>query len=113
MSGTVAYSGTVPISYYFYNDVTKNSIKTYPNPATSIIKLVVAEIRDKNSTAKNYSDYTITIANSQGATVKTINTSLPDTWEADISKFTPGVYFMTVYNNNTKTLVGNTKFVKL
>lgn len=113
ISGTVAYSGTVPISYYFYNDVTKNSIQTYPNPATSVIKLKVAEIRDKNSTAKNYSDYTVTIANSQGTAIKTVNISLPDTWEGDISKLVPGVYFINVYNNNTKTLVGNSKFVKL
>ncbi len=113
ISGTVAYSGTVPISYSVYNAITKNSIKTYPNPATSTIKLVVAEIRDKNSTAKNYSDYTVTIADSQGTTVKTVNASLPETWEGDISKFAPGVYFIKVFNNNTKTTVGNSKFVKL
>jgi hypothetical protein len=113
ISGTVAYSGTVPISYSEYTNVTKNSIKTYPNPATSVVKLLVAEIRDKNSTAKNYSDYTVTIVNGQGTTVKTINTSLPDTWEGDVSKLAPGVYFIKVYNNNTKTTVGNSKFVKL
>jgi trimeric autotransporter adhesin len=113
ISGTVAYSGTVPITYSEYTNVSKNAISTYPNPATSTIKLKVAEIRDKNSTAKNYSDYTITIANGQGTTAKTINTSLPENWEGDISKFAPGVYFIKVYNNNTKTIVGNSKFVKL
>ncbi|GAB2984937.1 hypothetical protein GCM10027049_23980 [Mucilaginibacter puniceus] len=113
ISGTIAYSGTVPISYSVYNAVTNNSIKTYPNPATSVIKLKVTERRDKNSTAKNYSDYTVTIADSRGTAIKTVNTSQPDIWESDISNFFPGVYLIKVYNNNTKTIVGNSKFVKL
>lgn len=112
-AGNIAYSGTVPIAFGVYGNVTKNSIKTYPNPATSIIKLIVAEIRDKNSKAEKYSDYTVTISNNQGTAVNTINTSQPDSWEGDVSKFAPGVYFINVYNNYTKTLVGNSKFVKL
>lgn len=113
MSGTVAYSGTVPIAFGVYGDVVKNSIKPYPNPATTGVKLIIAEIRDKNSKAEKYSDYTITISNNQGTAVSTINTSRPDSWEGDVSKLVPGVYFINVYNNYTKTLVGNSKFIKL
>jgi trimeric autotransporter adhesin len=112
-TGNIAYSGTVPIAFGVYGDVVKNSIKPYPNPATSNVKLVVAERRDKNSKAEKYSDYTITISNNQGTAVITINTSQPDSWEGDVSKLAPGVYFINVYNNYTKTLVGNSKFVKL
>ncbi len=112
-TGNIAYSGTVPIAFGVYGDVVKNSIKAYPNPATTNVKLAFAERRDKNSQAEKYSDYTITISSNQGMAVKTINTSQPDSWEGDVSKFAPGVYFINVYNNYTKTLVGNSKFVKL
>ncbi len=112
-TGNVAYSGTVPIAFGVYGDVVKNSIKPYPNPATTGVKLIVAEKRDKNSKAEKYSDYTITISNNQGTAVSTINTSQPDSWEGDVSKLAPGVYFINVYNNYTKTLIGNSKFVKL
>ena len=112
-TGNIAYSGTVPIAFGVYGDVVKNSIKPYPNPATTGVKLIVAEKRDKNNKAEKYSDYTITISNNQGSAVSTINTSQPDSWEGDVSKLSPGMYFINVYNNNTKTTVGNSKFVKL
>ncbi|RZA02825.1 MAG: T9SS type A sorting domain-containing protein [Sphingobacteriaceae bacterium] len=113
VSGTIAYSGTVPVAFGIYGDVVQNVIRAYPNPVTTAVKLLVAERRDKNSKAEKYSDYTITISNNQGIAVSSINTSQPDTWEGDVSKLAPGVYFINVYNNYTKTLVGNSKFVKL
>ena len=73
------------------------SFSERPEPKVSYIHVTNA----KNNRIDN-NDYAITGQNDRQATVT-----------LDNNKLAPGVYFIKVYNNNTKTTVGNSKFVKL
>ena len=89
----------------------KNQVHAYPNPTRSTVGLLIVDLSNKlNTTA---ADYTITIANGMGSVMKTYSTREPYIWQGDVSKFSPGTYFVQLVNNNTKTVVGNSKFVKL
>ncbi|MGZ3819914.1 MAG: T9SS type A sorting domain-containing protein, partial [Mucilaginibacter sp.] len=96
---TVAYSGKS-------NNLVKDNISVYPNPAKTSISLTI----DPKSNA--VTTYKIEIANSFGLLVKQSTTSQA-VWQSDVNDLLPGTYIVKVFNNSDHTLVGNTKLVKL
>jgi len=95
---------------YSASGANTNSVAVYPNPAISTIKLSVNEIL-KAIPDSTFPDYTIIITNSTGNVVKSVSTSQLASWQNDVSTFAPGIYFLRVVNNNTKTVIGSSKFI--
>jgi hypothetical protein len=109
LNGTISYSNVVALTYS--NSDNNNNISVYPNPATSTINLIILKNNDfKQSNTELV--YNIKIINSYGITMKTAASS-QDSWQSDISNLMPGTYFIQVINNNDKTIVGISKFIKL
>jgi hypothetical protein len=115
LNGTISYSNVVTLTYSNsdkdFEDNNDNNISVYPNPATSNINITVL----KNTYIKLNNIkliYDIKIMNSYGLIVKNA-VSLQDSWQSDVSNLLPGTYFIQVINNNDKSIVGNSKFVKL
>jgi hypothetical protein len=79
------------------NDLSKNLIEIYPNPATSILN-----INDKHGQYKNA---TVSIIDYFGQTVylKSFSTQI------DLFNYSPGIYFLNIQNNSTKKSI---KFIK-
>jgi hypothetical protein len=104
-TNNVTYSTIIPVEYSpISNNISKNVISVYPNPASGVINLIVAE----NTKA---SAYNILITNSSGIIVKQANTTLPS-WQGSVANLLPGAYIIKVINNNNSSFVGQTTFVK-
>jgi hypothetical protein len=72
--------------------------------------LSIAQVSDSNAASDIV--YSIKIVNSTGTIVKTVTTT-QQKWQADISGFTPGIYFIQVINNKNKSEIGRSSFVKM
>ena len=106
-NNTITYSSVITIQY---SDLSNNNlgsnISLYPNPAHDLINI---SLTGTNSSA---SSYAITITNSIGTVVKTA-TSSQSTWQNNVSDLLPGTYFVQIVDNNSKAIVGKSKFIKL
>jgi len=103
---------SISIDYSGAGGSNTNSINVYPNPAISTIKLAANEIM-KVIPDSTFPDYTVMITNGTGNVVRSVTTTRLSTWQNDISNLAPGMYFLRVINNNSKTVIGSGKFVKL
>lgn len=105
VNGTISYSKAVNLMYTPASDqIYVNNISVYPNPASSVINVaIVAQTNAKS--------YNISITNGIGMVVRKV-TSNQTTWQNNVSNLLPGTYFVQVVNNDTKAVVGNSKFVK-
>ncbi|MDB4903960.1 MAG: Cadherin-like beta sandwich domain protein, partial [Mucilaginibacter sp.] len=115
LNGTISYSKVVMLTHSNsdkdFGDNNDNNVSVYPNPATSIINLNISQ--NNNIKLNNINlIYDMKIMNSYGLVVKTAVFS-QSKWQNDISSLMPGTYFILITNNNDKSIVGNTKFVKL
>ncbi|RYU90744.1 T9SS type A sorting domain-containing protein [Mucilaginibacter terrigena] len=106
INGTITYSQIATLMYSnSSNNIIVSNLSIYPNPATTNVNIAILV---QNATAS----YTITITNSSGTVMKSAKTTQAN-WQANVSNFLPGSYFVQVKNNETNILVGNGKFVKL
>jgi hypothetical protein len=115
LNGTISYSNVITLTYSNsdkdFEENNDNNISVYPNPATNNINLTI--LKNNNIKLNNIkSIYDIKITNIYGSVVKNAISS-QDSWQSDISNLMPGTYFIQVINNNDKSTVGNSKFVKL
>ncbi|MGZ3834677.1 MAG: T9SS type A sorting domain-containing protein [Mucilaginibacter sp.] len=107
LNNTITYSSIITVAYSGKsNNLVKDNISVYPNPAKTSISLTI----DPKSNA--VTTYKIEIANSFGLLVKQSTTSQA-VWQSDVNDLLPGTYIVKVFNNSDHTLVGNTKLVKL
>ncbi|MFI5137039.1 MAG: LamG-like jellyroll fold domain-containing protein [Sphingobacteriales bacterium] len=128
LNGAITYSNAVTLVYGNGNSAIAGNISVYPNPASSMINLVIhqnngtsvsgqpglqaaAMTRGLNQSSTSQS-FDIKIINITGTTVMTATTSLP-TWQNNVGSLPPGTYIIRVINNRTKTEVGKNTFVKL
>jgi hypothetical protein len=105
LNNNITYSYVVSVQY---SSILSNAgnIHVYPNPAIHTINLDVVAKTDAKAS------YDIVVTNSSGVAVKQA-TSAQTSWQSGISNLMPGTYLVRVINNNDKTLVGQSKFVKL
>jgi hypothetical protein len=102
-----------------------SSIGVYPNPAKNVLNLSIVPAFNSESgsmqsvnsisntaAATTNTVYNITIVNNTGSVIKSTTTTQQD-WHTDVSGLMPGTYFIRVINNNDKTLIGKSSFVKL
>jgi trimeric autotransporter adhesin len=112
LNGTVSYSNVIPVMYStLSNKITNNNINVYPNPAGSTISLSIVQnlVTASNTTAAYYN---ISIMNSSGLIVKTFS-SVQALSQSNVSNLLPGTYIIKVANSSNKSMVGQSKFVKL
>lgn len=107
INDSVSYSTVVTIQYSNQtNNLVKNNISVYPNPAVSNINVVVVNGTSEPAT------YNIQLSNSFGLVIKQTTSAQP-TWQIDVSNLMPGTYIVKVFNKKDNSLVGNSKFVKM
>jgi hypothetical protein len=107
INNTISYSKTVTIQYSNLSDQQLgNKINIYPNPVISNLNLEIAAATSEPVI------YNIKVINSSGVVIRKINSSKPF-WQGSIGNLQPGTYILQVFNTNTQSLVGESKFVKL
>ncbi len=112
LNGAITYSNIVTLLYSnLSNNLVKNSLNIYPNPATSTVNLAIVQNTIAASNNNN-TTYNITITGNNGAVVKTDVTSQTN-WQGNVHNLLPGTYVIQVVSNKDKSLVGESKFVKL
>ncbi len=99
-----SYSKIVTLSYSLLNNKPGTKVNVYPNPATAVINLKI----DQDT---KIATYNIKIMNIDGIVVKETTSTQAD-WHASIGYLKPGTYLIQVTNDNNKSLVGITSFVK-
>jgi hypothetical protein len=104
INDNISFSKIVTLSYSEPNNNQDNKITIYPNPASTVINLDI----DQNSKTEAYH---IKIVDVTGLVVKE-TVSMQRSWHANIGNLRPGTYLVQVINNNDKSLVGVTTFVK-
>lgn len=124
LNGAITYSKNISLSYGNAPaaSVAVTKINVFPNPASSVITMSIANnsnsilsgIQNINKTATLQANqsYAIKIINVQGNVVKSA-TSLQPSWRDDIGTLLPGTYIIQVVNNTDKSVVGKTTFVKM
>ncbi|MFI5137486.1 MAG: DUF2341 domain-containing protein [Sphingobacteriales bacterium] len=112
LNGGISYSKVVTLIFgNSPNTVANTSIAVYPNPAASTINLSINQNTD-NTPKSSASSFDINIRAINGSIVKSSVSSQP-AWQENVSGLMPGTYIVEVINNNDKSLVGKSKFVKL
>ena len=125
LNGTITYSNIVTLVYGTVNNAAVNPLTIYPNPAKTAVNLSIQSLAapagDVHSTSSTLSlapvqgntiAYNVQIVNNLGVVMKVSSTS-SQSWQADVSTLTPGVYIIQVLDNKSKALVGKGTFVKL
>jgi hypothetical protein len=131
LNGAITFSKVVTLQYAGdAKTVTINNIKVYPNPAVNTINLAIIQPGSQSGsnlsglqsivsspTVTNTSQtasisYGIKIMNITGTLVKN-TTSASASWQDNVSTLSPGTYVIQVTNNNDKSVVGKSTFVKL
>jgi len=125
LNGTISHSQNILLTYgSSAQAVVSSNINVYPNPTSGTINLAikpdtranllsgVQSINKNPSLAASSQSYAIKIVNVTGSVVKSANSSQPS-WQDDVGGLQPGTYIIQVVNNNDKTVVGKTTFVKM
>jgi len=125
LNGTISYSNVVTLMYANANNLAKNNISIYPNPAKTTLNLTITPAFSGNavvlqsinpgsnliaSAAGNM--YSIKIVNNLGSVIQTATTTQQD-WKTDVSALMPGTYILQVINNKDNSEVGAGTFIKL
>jgi hypothetical protein len=109
INGTLSYSKVVDFMYTNKADnITTGDFILFPNPTHSTLNIAITPTDLNKTTAR----YNIKITNSVGTVVKTFLSTEP-AWQGNVGDLLPGTYFVQVINNDTKTSIGISKFVKL
>ena len=107
INNTISYSKIVTIQYADLSDQKLgNKINIYPNPVSSNLNLEIAAATSDSVI------YNIRMTNSSGVVIREITSSKPF-WQGSIGNLQPGTYILQVFNNDTQSLIGESKFVKL
>ncbi len=106
-NGTITFSKAIPITFVNGSNVTSALISLYPNPSSSTINISIDKV-DPDVTPL----YSITITGSAGKVINKVSIS-QNSWQGDISKLTPGTYYLQVINETNKKVIGKTRFIKL
>jgi len=123
LNGAITYSNIVTLMYSNTDNLAKNGISLYPNPAKAQINLNITPAFSSTATPNNIggnnlavlpptnNTYSIKIVNATGIIVKTASTKNTN-WQNDVSTLLPGTYVLQV-SDKDNNLVGERTFVKL
>lgn len=126
LNGTVTYSKIVSL-LYSHGANTVSVISVYPNPAKSIVHVVMpsAGMSNVNFNATQYGiselvssqtgkaeEFDIVIVNNQGAVVKKATVNQAE-WQTDVSSLMPGTYVIRATSKSGNGIAGQSTFVKL
>jgi len=107
INNTIFYSKIVTIQYSDLSDQQLgNKINIYPNPVSSNLNLEIAAATSDSVI------YNIRVMNSSGVEIRKITSSKPF-WQGSMGNLQPGAYILQVFNNDTQSLIGESKFIKL
>jgi hypothetical protein len=129
LNGNISYSNVVELGFTNSGDNGKGNITVYPNPARSVINVV---INANNASTGNKSElekinlipgfnkgqqpeqitYGIKIITLMGNVVVK-ETSKSAEWQDNVSRLAPGTYIIQVVNNKDQSFIGKTSFIKL
>jgi len=127
LNGTISYSSVIRLTYGPQGNAGSSRINIYPNPAKSVINLIMLPPGDGGSTTPSLTmnktvsfapgknanpTYSIKIVSVTGVVIKTAVSAQPN-WQNDVTNLSPGLYVIQVLNNFDKSLVGEGSFVKL
>ena len=123
INGTISYSDVATLIYgNAHDNIAKNTVNVYPNPAKSTLNLSIVPAFSLNpmvtqsidATANTSANivYSIKIVNNTGSVVKIATTTQLD-WSYDVSGLLPGTYMVQILNNADKSLIATNKFIKL
>ena len=130
LNGIITYTNVITLMYSNTNALAKSNIDIYPNPAVGVINLAVNQSAATSlpgistlqtqgltpaltaSPVASSHAYDIKIMSITGSVVKS-EISASSLWQDDVSTLTPGTYIIQVLNNNDKSLVGKSTFVKM
>jgi len=119
LNGTVTYSNAVTLMYgNTNNSLVKTGITVYPNPAKNTLNLNIANGFTPGGATMPIAgpalaaSYDVQISDILGSNLKKTKIDQQN-WQTDVSNLLPGTYIITVINDKDKSLVGQTKFVKL
>lgn len=102
VNDSITYSKIVSVDFSHRGDQAK-TINVYPNPARDRLTLSI----DAKAQA-----YKIQITNGWGLILQQ-TTSRESEWQTNVSRFMPGTYYIQVLNEKDRSVIGQTKFVKL
>jgi hypothetical protein len=107
LNNAVTYSKLIEVLITGKNNSNAaDQIHVYPNPAINVINL------DITAKGQGKASYDIVVTNSTGFVIKQA-TSSQASWQSGVSDLLPGTYLVKVINTKDKSLVGQSKFVKL
>jgi len=107
INNNITYSNIVPIAYSNQsNNLVQNNISIYPNPAKTIINLMVTNAVNTSET------YAMLITNNFGMVVKQA-TYQQANWQTNVADLLPGTYLIKILRNRDQTSVGTIKLIKL
>ncbi len=135
LNGGITYSS--PITLVF-GSTASNNISIYPNPVSSVVNLSISQranstvpiliasgqsalqgmaltpslVTKSTANMANASSFSIRIVDISGAVVKE-STSSSSTWQADVSRLSPGTYIIQVQDKTHNSMVGRGVFVKM
>jgi len=123
LNGTISYSNVATLVYSTLGaSVVSHAITVYPNPAKGVINLSIDQyLSSSRGTVTpgvsaigihNATMYSIKIFSNIGSVMKTIETTQPYS-KADVSTLPPGEYIIQVVNNTSRSIVGQSTFIKL
>ncbi|MFB9842350.1 T9SS type A sorting domain-containing protein [Mucilaginibacter ginsenosidivorans] len=104
---TITYSNNANVLFDDRSNIAAdNSLSIYPNPAISMINVVInPDVNDETS-------FVINVMDGSGKVVQNGSTG-QTSWQGSIANLQPGTYFVRVISIKSQSLVGKTRFVKL
>jgi hypothetical protein len=130
LNGNITYSVIVTLIYGNGNNIAASNITVYPNPASSVINLVINKTGSAPSvnlsalqvrsitpslatvTVNSSPSYSIKIISITGSVIVSATSSSP-AWQNSIGNLAPGTYIIQVTNSNNNAVVGKSTFVKI
>ncbi|HVW15273.1 MAG TPA: T9SS type A sorting domain-containing protein [Mucilaginibacter sp.] len=107
INNNITYSNTADVVINTATAANMTNLSVYPNPVNTVVNLAITSTKPAEQPI-----YDIRVVNSAGTIIKQSSASQAN-WQANVSDLFTGSYIIQVYNSKDKSLVGQTKFVKL
>ncbi|MBS1526686.1 MAG: hypothetical protein JST19_13600 [Bacteroidetes bacterium] len=107
INNNISYSNTADVVINTTTAPNITNLSVYPNPVNSVVNVAITSTKPTDQAI-----YDIRVVNSAGTIIKQASSSQAN-WQANVGDLFTGSYIIQVYNSKDKSLIGQTKFVKL